>query len=58
MSVGNGVRRVVRGKGAVVLSPAVAACPDLLTVGPRTVVREGAALLCYRAEQVIESGQY
>jgi non-ribosomal peptide synthetase-like protein len=38
------------GKGAVVLSPAVAACPDLLTVGPRTVVREGAALLCYRAE--------
>ena len=38
------------GKGAVVLSPRVAACPDLLTVGPGTVVREDSALLCYRAE--------
>jgi non-ribosomal peptide synthetase-like protein len=38
------------GKGAVVLSPFVAAAPDLLTIGPRTVVREEAWLLCYRAE--------
>ena len=38
------------GKGAVVLSPRVAACPDLLTVGPGTVVREDSAALCYRAE--------
>ena len=38
------------GKGAVVLSSSVAACPDLLTVGPRTIVREGATMLCYRAE--------
>ena len=38
------------GKGAVVLSPSVAACPDLLTIGPGTVVRKDAALLCYRAE--------
>jgi non-ribosomal peptide synthetase-like protein len=38
------------GKGAVVLSSSVAACPDLLTVGSRTIVREGATMLCYRAE--------
>ena len=38
------------GKGAVVLSPRVAACPDLLTVGPGTVIREDSAALCYRAE--------
>ena len=38
------------GKGAVVLSPRVAACPDLLTIGPGTVVREDSSLLCFRAE--------
>ena len=32
------------GKGAVVLSPRVAACPDLLTVGPGTVIREDSAV--------------
>jgi len=38
------------GKGAVVLSPRVAACPDLLTIGPGTVVREDSSLLGFRAE--------
>ncbi|PRH76639.1 peptide synthetase [Streptomyces solincola] len=45
------------GRGAVVFSRHVPACPDLLTVGPRTVVRRDVYLNCYRAEAgVIRTG--
>ena len=37
------------GPGTVILSRQVPACPDLLTVGARTVIRESSSFSCYRA---------
>ncbi|AXJ11304.1 Pls/PosA family non-ribosomal peptide synthetase [Arthrobacter sp. PM3] len=45
------------GKGVVIFSRKVPACPDLLTVGDNTVVHKNASILCYRArEGMIEMG--
>ena len=38
------------GPGVVMLSRIIPACPDLLTVGARTVLRKDSVLTCYRAE--------
>ncbi|WP_314195781.1 Pls/PosA family non-ribosomal peptide synthetase [uncultured Arthrobacter sp.] len=45
------------GKGVVVFSRTVPACPDLLTVGDGTVIHKDSTFLCYRARPgVIETG--
>lgn len=45
------------GKGVVILSKRMPACPDLLTVGDGTLIQKNAALLCYRAQSgVLELG--
>ncbi|MBC3192718.1 peptide synthetase [Pseudonocardia sp. C8] len=38
------------GPGVVMLARVIPACPDLLTVGARTVLRKDSVLTCYRAE--------
>ncbi|MFP3460913.1 Pls/PosA family non-ribosomal peptide synthetase [Arthrobacter globiformis] len=46
------------GKGAVIFSRNVPACPDLLTVGDHAVIHKNAFFLCYRARPgVIETGR-
>ncbi|MFE4541219.1 Pls/PosA family non-ribosomal peptide synthetase [Arthrobacter sp. NPDC056727] len=46
------------GKGAVIFSRHVPACPDLLTVGENTVIHKNSFFLCYRARPgVIETGR-
>ncbi|MEC5192996.1 MULTISPECIES: Pls/PosA family non-ribosomal peptide synthetase [unclassified Arthrobacter] len=45
------------GKGVVILSRMVPACPDLLTIGDNTVINKNASFLCYRARSgMIEKG--
>ena len=45
------------GKGVVIFSRKVPACPDLLTVGDNTVIHKNASILCYRAHSgIIEMG--
>ena len=45
------------GKGVVIFSRKVPACPDLLTVGDNTVIHKDSSLLCYRARGgIIEMG--
>ncbi|MGO4803786.1 Pls/PosA family non-ribosomal peptide synthetase [Arthrobacter sp. 2MCAF15] len=45
------------GKGVVILSRKVPACPDLFTVGDNTVIQKNSSFLCYRAQSgVIETG--
>jgi non-ribosomal peptide synthetase-like protein len=45
------------GKGVVIFSKTVPACPDLLTVGDNTVIHKGSYFLCYRAHPgIIETG--
>lgn len=46
------------GKGAVIFSRNVPACPDLLTVGDNSVIHKNSFFLCYRARPgVIETGR-
>ncbi|MFC9351969.1 Pls/PosA family non-ribosomal peptide synthetase [Arthrobacter sp. NPDC057013] len=46
------------GKGVVIFSRTVPACPDLLTVGDDTVIHKNSFFLCYRARPgVIETGR-
>ena len=45
------------GKGVVIFSRKVPACPDLLTVGDNTVIHKNSSFLCYRARSgIIETG--
>ena len=45
------------GKGVVIFSRKLPACPDLLTVGDNTVIHKDASILCYRAHSgLIEMG--
>lgn len=45
------------GKGVVIFSRTVPACPDLLSIGDNTVIHKGSYFLCYRARPgVIEKG--
>ncbi|WP_018773553.1 Pls/PosA family non-ribosomal peptide synthetase [Arthrobacter sp. 131MFCol6.1] len=45
------------GKGVVIFSRKVPACPDLLTVGDNTVINKDSSFLCYRAHAgIIEIG--
>ena len=45
------------GKGVVIFSRKVPACPDLLTVGDNTVIHKDSSFLCYRAHAgIIEMG--
>jgi non-ribosomal peptide synthetase-like protein len=45
------------GKGVVIFSRAVPACPDLLTIGDNTVIQKNSYFLCYRARTgFIETG--
>ena len=45
------------GKGVVIFSRKVPACPDLLTVGDNTVIHKNSSFLCYRAHSgIIEMG--
>ncbi|MBT2550808.1 Pls/PosA family non-ribosomal peptide synthetase [Arthrobacter sp. ISL-65] len=45
------------GKGVVIFSKTLPACPDLLTVGDNTVIHKGSYFLCYRARPgIIETG--
>ncbi|HET9873725.1 MAG TPA: Pls/PosA family non-ribosomal peptide synthetase [Propionibacteriaceae bacterium] len=45
------------GRGVVILSRAVPACTDLLTIGDHTVVRKDCSLSCYRAHAgLIQTG--
>ena len=37
------------GRGVVILSPTVPACPDMLTVGAGTVIRKDVVITGYRA---------
>lgn len=46
------------GPGVVLLSRTIPTCPDLLTIGARTVVRKDSLLSCYRAEPgIIRTGR-
>ncbi|MEQ3550081.1 Pls/PosA family non-ribosomal peptide synthetase [Pseudonocardia nematodicida] len=46
------------GPGVVMLSRTIPACPDLLTVGARTVLRKDGLVACYRAEPgIIRTGR-
>jgi non-ribosomal peptide synthetase-like protein len=46
------------GKGVVIFSRHVPACPDLLTVGDHTVIHKNSFFLCYQARPgVIETGR-
>ena len=45
------------GRGALVLTPTVPVCTDLLSIGARSVVRKDVALSCYRAHAgMIQTG--
>jgi non-ribosomal peptide synthetase-like protein len=45
------------GKGVVIFSRKVPACPDLLTVGDNTVIQKNSSFLCYRARSgMIDTG--
>ena len=45
------------GKGVVIFSRKVPACPDLFTVGDNTVIHKDSSFLCYRAHAgIIEMG--
>ncbi|MFY9635861.1 MAG: Pls/PosA family non-ribosomal peptide synthetase, partial [Cellulosimicrobium cellulans] len=45
------------GRGAVVFSRKVPACPDLLTIGENTIIHKNASFLCYRARSgILEKG--
>ncbi|MFE4227318.1 Pls/PosA family non-ribosomal peptide synthetase [Arthrobacter sp. NPDC056886] len=45
------------GKGVVIFSRQVPACPDLFTVGDNTVIHKDSSFLCYRAHAgIIEKG--
>jgi non-ribosomal peptide synthetase-like protein len=46
------------GKGVVIFSRKVPACPDLLTIGDNTVIHKDSSFLCYRAQSgMIEKGR-